>query len=96
VSEKASGFIYVVSVTGTTGTRTELPADLVEFIQRVRGQIDLPLVLGFGISTPEHARQLNGLLLDGFIVGSALTRAIGSGGLPAMKTLTASLRQALD
>ena len=78
VSEQASGFIYLVSVTGVTGARADLPPDLAEFIQRVRAQTDQPLVLGFGISRPEQARIMNGLV-DGFIVGSALVRAGGSG-----------------
>ncbi len=71
---KASGFIYVVSLTGITGARKDLPAYLRAYIARLRAKTDMPLVLGFGISTPEHARQLRGLT-DGFIVASALIRA---------------------
>jgi len=70
----ATGFIYVVSLTGITGARKELPAYLREYIARLRAKTDMPLVLGFGISSPEHARQLRGLT-DGFIVASALIRA---------------------
>jgi tryptophan synthase alpha chain len=90
----ATGFIYVVSVTGVTGARTELPPDLKAFIQRVRQMTDKPLVLGFGISTPEHARQMNGLM-DGFIVASALIR-VGKQGVNTVKTLAQNLRRALD
>ena len=71
---KATGFIYVVSLTGITGARKELPAYLTDYIARLRAKTDMPLVLGFGISTPQHARQLSGLT-DGFIVASALIRA---------------------
>lgn len=93
VGEKATGFIYVVSVTGITGARTELPDDLVEFIQRVRREVQKPLVMGFGISTPEHARAMTGLV-EGFIVGSALVKA-GKDGTDAVKSLAKSLREAL-
>jgi len=70
----ATGFIYVVSLTGITGARKELPTYLRKYIARLRAKTDMPLVLGFGISSPEHARQLRGLT-DGFIVASALIRA---------------------
>ena len=70
----ATGFIYVVSLTGITGARADLPAYLTDYIARLRAKTDTPLVLGFGISTTEHARQLRGLT-DGFIVASGLIRA---------------------
>lgn len=78
VARNATGFIYVVSLTGVTGARSELPADLRDFIDKIRAHTSTPLVLGFGISTPDHARQMNGLV-EGFIVGSAVVRAIGQG-----------------
>lgn len=93
VSERTRGFIYMVSVTGVTGARTELPPDLADFIARVRAQTDQPLVLGFGISQPEQARMMNGLV-DGFIVGSALVRA-GGAGVDSARELAARLRRAL-
>jgi len=74
VSERASGFIYVVSLTGTTGARAALPNDLARFIERLRPRCAQPLVLGFGISNAEQASQLDGLV-DGFIVGSAMIAA---------------------
>lgn len=93
VSRHTTGFIYVVSLLGITGARNELPADLLEMIGRIRSQTSTPLVLGFGISTPEHARRMNGLV-DGFIVGSALVRA-ASEGVDAVARLASQLRQAL-
>ncbi len=79
VAGQASGFIYVVSLTGVTGARSSLPADLAEFLAGVKAQASgLPLVLGFGIGSPEQAVQVNGLT-DGFIVGSSLVRAGGAG-----------------
>lgn len=92
-SAAARGFLYVVSVTGITGARTELPADLTDFIARVREKTDKPLVLGFGISTPEQAQRMNGLV-NGFIVGSALVRAADNG-VDAVRDLAKRLRAAV-
>ena len=89
----ATGFIYVVSLTGITGARRDLPADLKHFIARLRTRTDKPLVLGFGISTPDHARQVSGLT-DGFIVGSALVRA-GGVSIEAVRELARSLVEAI-
>lgn len=77
VAERARGFIYIVSLTGVTGARTELPAELPAFIARVREATTgrVPLAVGFGISSPETARQV-GALADGVIVGSALIKRI--------------------
>jgi tryptophan synthase alpha chain len=94
VGQRATGFVYVVTFIGITGVRAELPSYLTEFIARLRAQIDLPLVMGFGISKPEQARRMNDLL-DGFIVGSALVRA-GKDGVEAVRELAGSLRRALD
>ncbi|MCS7070441.1 MAG: tryptophan synthase subunit alpha, partial [Anaerolinea sp.] len=94
VAQRASGFIYVVSLTGITGDRSELPPDLAAFIARVREYArGTPLVLGFGISRPEHVRMVS-QWVDGFIVGSALVRA-GRQGVPAIKTLAETLHAAL-
>jgi tryptophan synthase alpha chain len=94
VASKATGFIYVVTLTGVTGERREMPVDLRQFIAGLKQHTDLPLVLGFGISTPDQARSMNGLV-EGFIVGSALVRA-GKGGAEPVRDLAASLRNALD
>ena len=93
-ARNASGFIYVVSLTGITGARRELPAYLKDFIARLRSRTGMPLVLGFGISTPEHAREVS-QLTDGFIVGSALVRA-GGEGVDAVRELTAALVDAIQ
>lgn len=94
VAQQATGFIYVVAITGVTGARSQLPADLKAFIARLKSQTDRPLVLGFGISTPEQARSMNGLV-EGFIVGSELVRA-GQNGADEVRALAAILRKALD
>jgi tryptophan synthase alpha chain len=94
VASKATGFIYVVALVGITGERREMAADLHTFIAELKQYTDHPLVLGFGISTPEQARSMNGLV-EGFAVGSALVRA-GKGGAEPVRELAASLRAALD
>jgi tryptophan synthase alpha chain len=71
----ASGFIYCVSLTGVTGARRELWAGLPDFLDRVRRHTELPLVVGFGISSAAHVRQV-GAHAEGAIVASALINAI--------------------
>ncbi|MCS6802747.1 MAG: tryptophan synthase subunit alpha [Chloroflexota bacterium] len=71
----ARGFLYCVSVTGVTGARRDLPPDLPAFLARVRAVTDLPIAVGFGISTPEHVEQV-GRLADLAIVGSAVVDRI--------------------
>jgi tryptophan synthase alpha chain len=93
VSRQARGFIYCVSFTGVTGTQS-VPADVRDFINRVRARTNQRLVMGFGISTPDQARMMNEFM-DGFIVGSALVKA-GKGGAQPVLELAASLRDALD
>ena len=70
VAERASGFVYCVSLTGVTGQRAALP-DLRNYLARVRARTDLPLAVGFGVSTPEHVRNV-GEVADGAVVASAL------------------------
>ena len=75
VTARAQGFIYLVSVTGVTGARSQLHADLAAFVARVRSQTAAPLAIGFGISSPTLAAAV-GELADGVIVGSALINAV--------------------
>jgi len=70
VAQRASGFIYCVSLTGVTGARDALP-DLAGYLARVRRRTDLPLAVGFGVSTAEHVRQI-GEVADGAVVASAM------------------------
>jgi tryptophan synthase alpha chain len=92
VAANATGFIYVLSLTGITGARDQLADDLKDFIGRIRSKTNIPLVLGFGISKPQHVQQLHGLV-DGFIVGSALVRA-GKESIESVQNLAQILRQA--
>jgi len=71
VAEAATSFIYCVAVTGVTGARREVGADLPGLVGRLRARTDAPLAVGFGISTPEQATRVAGLA-DGVIIGSAL------------------------
>ena len=71
VAERASGFVYCVSLTGVTGARSELPQELSAFLERVRKQIPLPLAVGFGISQPEHFLAV-GRIADAAVIGSAI------------------------
>lgn len=75
LTEMASTFLYCVSVTGVTGARDSLPPDLDDFVKRVRSKTDLPLAVGFGISSPE---MVNGVanMADGVVVGSAILNAM--------------------
>ena len=75
LGHRTAGFLYLVSVTGVTGARNSLPTDLETFIGKARAVSQHPVAVGFGISTPEHAKAV-GKLADGVIVGSALVKAI--------------------
>ena len=79
LAKTASTFIYCVSTTGVTGARSELPSDLNEFIGRVRSQTDLPLAVGFGISTPAMVSSVANIG-DGVVVGSAILKAVQKAG----------------
>jgi tryptophan synthase alpha chain len=93
----ASGFVYLVSLIGVTGERSSLAPDLKAFIERVRSKTELPLAVGFGISTPTQAQAV-GELADGVIVGSALIRAVAESFQPvqAAGNFVAALRQGLE
>ncbi|MFC1945613.1 tryptophan synthase subunit alpha [Chloroflexota bacterium] len=96
VSRHARGFIYLVSLSGVTGARTSLAADLSDFVSRVRLQTELPLCVGFGISTPEQASQV-AAIADGVIVGSRLLELIDEDkSLNRLGDFVSSLRSALD
>jgi tryptophan synthase alpha chain len=74
----AAGFLYLVSVTGVTGTREAPPESLPTFVSRVRAHSDTPLYVGFGVATPEHAAAV-AVVADGVIIGSRLIRLLGDG-----------------
>jgi tryptophan synthase alpha chain len=94
IGADARGFVYTVSLTGTTGERDELPPGLADTVTRVRAATEVPVAVGFGISTPDHARAV-AEIADGVIVGSRVVRAAGEGGAPAVGELVGELASAL-
>jgi tryptophan synthase alpha chain len=94
IAADARGFVYTVSVAGTTGERRELPPELRDTVSRVREAASVPVAVGFGISTAEQARQV-GEIADGVIVGSRVVRAAGEGGPDAVAEVVAELASAL-
>ncbi len=82
IAEASSGFLYLVSRTGVTGTRENLPEDLPALVRRARAATSLPLAVGFGISLPGHVSILGGLA-DAAVVGSALVEEIERAPSPA-------------
>ena len=95
VARGGSGFLYYISRTGVTGARQELRGELKEEVDAIRGAVDLPVAVGFGISTPEQAAAV-GSLADGVVVGSALVQRLGESGIDAGADFVRSLREALE
>jgi tryptophan synthase alpha chain len=79
IGARARGFVYAVSVTGTTGERETLSDLYAGTVARARSHTDVPVALGFGIATPDQAAQAAAAGADGVIVGSRLVRAAGEG-----------------
>jgi tryptophan synthase alpha chain len=71
VLERANGFVYLISLTGVTGARSELSSNLADYVARVRGRTSLPLAIGFGISTRAHVAEAESVV-DGVVCASAL------------------------
>lgn len=80
IGARARGFLYTVSVVGTTGERQGLEDAFAPVVQRARAHTDVPVALGFGISTPDQASAAAAAGADGVIVGTRLVRAAGEGG----------------
>src|SRR3954468_3542339 len=91
---QTDGWLYLVTLTGTTGARGELSPALAGLVERTRRLVDVPLYAGFGISTPEHARAAVALA-DGIAVGSRAVQ-VAEDGPAALREYVASLRAALD
>ena len=101
IVDHTQGFLYLVSVTGVTGERSEVSSKVQQLIPDVRSKTDKAVCVGFGVSTREHALQIQRWGADGVIVGSALVKLLakggsGSGGVAEMKGLAADMRSALD
>lgn len=76
IARMCSGFIYTVSLLGVTGARTELGDAVKPLVASLKELTDTPICVGFGVSKPEHARELAGIGVDGVIVGSAVVKII--------------------
>jgi tryptophan synthase alpha chain len=94
IAAHGSGFVYLISRTGVTGLREELPPELPETVARLRSATTLPVCVGFGVSRPEHAAAV-ARIADGVVVGSAMVRAAGEG-VDQAAALATSLRAAID
>ena len=95
----SSGFVYCVSVAGTTGVRKELPAELTDQLRQLRKSTELPLAVGFGISSPEQVATLEGVA-DGIIVGSAIVKRVaeaesGEAAAESVREFSAAMRAAV-
>ena len=95
IGASAAGFVYAVSLTGTTGERDELPSELPDLVSRVRDSTRVPVAVGFGISTAGQARRV-AEVGDGVIVGSRVVRAAGEGGAAAVGEFVGELAGALS
>lgn len=91
IAKEAEGFIYLVSSLGVTGERSEIKTDLAAIVSVIRENTDVPVAIGFGISTPEQAKQMADLA-DGAIVGSAIVKLLGQYGKDAPRHVGAYVR----
>lgn len=91
IAKEAEGFLYVVSSLGVTGTRNKIDTDLASMVRTVRDNTKVPCAIGFGISTPQQARQM-GKFADGVIVGSAIVKLMAQYGTAAPDKVGAYVR----
>lgn len=101
IAAATQAFLYLVSVTGVTGARSEVSTRVQQLITDIKDKTDLPVCVGFGVSNGSQAMQLKTWGADGVIVGSALVKALGQAdspkeGLEQMRTLMEELRASLD
>jgi tryptophan synthase alpha chain len=94
-AERTDGWLYLVSLTGTTGARESVSSQLEGLVERARNVSDVPLLAGFGISTPEQAAAAAGLA-DGIVVGSRAVEVAADEGPEGLERYVASLRRAVD
>lgn len=99
VVKNTGAFIYAVSLTGTTGAREGLPVQTGDFLQRLRRQTDHPILVGFGVSTPETAREIC-RWADGVIIGSAVIQQVAQApdldsACRAVRAFVASIREGI-
>ena len=86
IAAESKGFVYLVSSMGVTGVRSDITTDLTSIIADIKAVTEVPVAVGFGISTPEQAEQYS-VMADGVIVGSAIVRIIGENGKAARQAV---------
>lgn len=100
IAQNSQGFIYLVSVTGVTGIRTQIESRVQDLLQQIRTITDKPIGVGFGISQPEQAKQVKHWGADAVIVGSAFVKRLAQGtpeaGLSAIGEFCQSLKAAIS
>eukprot|EP00892_Ulva_mutabilis_P003537 jgi/Ulvmu1/1555/UM110_0018.1 len=101
IAAASQGFLYLVSVTGVTGARSEVSVRVQQLLTDIKAKTDLPVCVGFGVSSAQQAQQIKGWGADGVIVGSALVKLLAGAeepqqGVQDMKELAQKLRTALD
>ncbi|MCL4289951.1 MAG: tryptophan synthase subunit alpha [Thermoleophilia bacterium] len=94
-AEHTDGWLYLVTVTGTTGARSALSSQLPELVERARAVTDVPLYAGFGIGTREQAAAA-AAIADGIVVGSRAIQVADESGPDGLRAFVASLRAAID
>jgi tryptophan synthase alpha chain len=94
-AERTDGWLYLVSLTGTTGARESVSSRFAPLVERARAVTDVPLYVGFGISTPEQAASV-AAVADGIVVGSRAIQMADESGPTGLREYVASLRQAVD
>ncbi len=95
IAKEAKGYIYVVSSMGVTGMRSEITTDLAGIIKSIRSVTEVPVAIGFGINTPEQAREYS-QIADGVIVGSAIVKIIGQYGENAKEAVYEYVKSMVD
>ncbi len=99
LAEKTRGFLYYVSLTGVTGTRTSLAGGIEDGVRAAKANGDIPVCVGFGVSSPEHAREI-GAYADGVVVGSAIVERVerapdGAAAVADVSAFVAELKEPL-
>lgn len=95
IAADAEGFVYCVSSLGVTGMRSDIKTNIVSIVQQIRQYTDIPVAVGFGISTPEQAKAM-AALSDGAIVGSAIVKQIGEWGTDGEEKLYEYVRSMVN
>jgi tryptophan synthase alpha chain len=95
IADCSQGFVYLVSVTGVTGVRTEVASRVPDILSKLRTVTDKSIAVGFGIATPEQAKQVKDWGADGVIVGSAMVKMLAAEGVSAIEQYCRELKAAI-